>query len=113
VSGICGFLLQRAERAGRTGASMYDPLAIGVAIDRTLVQAPPMRVDVETTGSVTRGETVINRSGKISRHELRTFPEGNRYLAAGADPAAPNAEVATTVDAERFVQLLLSRIRGK
>ena len=92
---------------------MYDPLAIGVAIDRTLVQAPPMRVDVETTGGLARGATVINRSGKISRHELRTFPEGDRYVATGADPVAPNADVATTVDAERFVQLLLSRIGRK
>ena len=106
-------LLQRAERAGRTGASMYDPLAIGVAIDRTLVQAPPMHVDVETTGRVTRGETVANRSGKVSRHELRTFPEGERYVATGAERVAPNADVATTVDAERFVQLLLARIQGK
>ena len=113
VSDIGGFLLQRAERAGRTGASMYDPLAIGVAIDRTLVQAPPMRVDVETTGRVTRGETVANRSGKVSRHELRTFPEGERYVATGAERVAPNADVATTVDAERFVQLLLARIEGK
>jgi purine nucleosidase len=107
------FLLQRADRAGRTGASMYDPLAIGVAIDRTLVQAVPMHVDVETTGRVTRGETVTNRSGKVSRHELRTFPEGDRYVATGTERVAPNADVATTVDAERFVQLLLSRIEGK
>jgi inosine-uridine nucleoside N-ribohydrolase len=113
VSGIGAFMLQRADRAGRTGASMYDPLAIGVAIDRTLVQVAPMRVDVETTGRVTRGETVTNRSGKVSRHELRTFPEGDRYVATGAERVAPNADVATMVDAERFVQLLLSRIEGK
>ena len=113
VSGIGAFLLQRAERAGRTGAGMYDPLAIGVAIDRTLVQVAPMRVDVETTGRVTRGETVTNRSGRVSRHELRTFPEGDRYVATGAERVAPNADVATTVDAERFVQLLLSRFEGK
>jgi pyrimidine-specific ribonucleoside hydrolase len=113
VSEIGGFLLQRADRAGLTGAPMYDPLAIGVAIDRTIVQAVPMHVDVETTGRVTRGETVTNRSGKVSRHELRTFPEGDRYVATGAERVAPNADVATTVDAERFVQLFLSRIEGK
>jgi purine nucleosidase len=113
VSDIGAFLLQRAGRAGRTGAGMYDPLAIGVAIDRTLVQVAPMRVDVETTGRVTRGETVTNRSGKVSRHELRTFPEGDRYVATGAEPVAPNADVATMADAERFVLLLLSRVEGK
>lgn len=113
VSGIGAFLLERAERAGRSGAGMYDPVAIGVAIDRTLVQVTPMHIDVETTGRVTRGETVANRSGRVSRHELRTFPEGDRYVATGADRVAPNADVATMVDAERFVQLLLSRIKGK
>ena len=113
VSEIGGFLLQRADRAGLAGAPMYDPLAIGVAIDRTIVQAVPMHVDVETTGRVTRGETVTNRSGKVSRHELRTFPEGDRYVATGAERVAPNADVATTVDGERFAQLLLSRIEGK
>lgn len=113
VSDIGAFLLQRADRAGRTGASMYDPLAVGVAIDRTIIQAVPMRVDVETTGRVTRGETVTNRSGKVSRHELRTFPEGDRFVATGAEQVTPNADVATTVDAERFVQLLLSRMEGK
>jgi inosine-uridine nucleoside N-ribohydrolase len=113
VSDIGAFLLQRAERAGRPGASMYDPLAIGVAIDRTLVEVVPMRVDVETTGRVTRGETVTNRSGKVSRHDLRTFPEGDRYVATGAERVAPNADVATMVDGERFVQLLLSRVQGK
>jgi inosine-uridine nucleoside N-ribohydrolase len=113
VSDVGGFLLQRADRAGRPGASMYDPLAIGVAIDRTLVQVTPMHVDVETTGRVTRGETVANRSLKVSRHELRTFPEGDRYVATGVERVAPNADVATMVDAERSVQLLLSRIKGK
>jgi inosine-uridine nucleoside N-ribohydrolase len=113
VSDIGAFLLQRADRAGRTGAPMYDPLAIGVAIDRTLVQVAPMRVDVETTGRVTRGETVTNRSGKVSRHELRTFPDGDRYVATGSERVVPNADVAVMVDAERFVQLLLSRIEGK
>jgi len=34
---------------------MYDPLAVGVAIDSTLVKAPAMHVDVETRGEFTRG----------------------------------------------------------
>jgi len=35
---------------------MYDPLAVGVAIDARLVKAPPMHVDVETRGEFSRGE---------------------------------------------------------
>jgi inosine-uridine nucleoside N-ribohydrolase len=113
VYGIGTFLLQRAERFRRPGASMYDPLAIGVAIDRTLIQVAPMRIDVETTGRITRGETVANRSGRVSKHELRTFPEGDRYVAVPAEAVNPNADVAIEVDAERFVQMLLSRVQGK
>jgi inosine-uridine nucleoside N-ribohydrolase len=113
VSGIGAFLLQRAERSRRAGASMYDPLAVGVAIDRTLIQSAPMRIDVETTGRVTRGETVANRSGKVSKHELRTFPEGDRYVAVPAEAVAPNAEVVIEVNSERFAQMLLSRVQGK
>jgi inosine-uridine nucleoside N-ribohydrolase len=112
VVDIGTFLVARAERFGNAGAAMYDPLAIGVAIDPTLVQATPMRVDVETAGTITRGETVTNRSGVVHAHELRSFPEGERYVATGAQPITPNANVATTVDADRFVKLLLSKLKG-
>ena len=113
VVDIGTFLVLRGERSGNTGAAMYDPLAVGVAIDRTLVQVTPMRVDVETTGNITRGQTVTNRSGVVHAHELRAFPEGERYVATGAQPVTANANVATTVDADRFLQLLVSRIQGK
>jgi hypothetical protein len=43
---------------------------------------------------------------------LRAFPEGERYVATGAQPITPNANVATTVDADRFAKLLLSRMKG-
>ncbi len=42
---------------------MYDPSAVAVAIDSTLVKAQAMHVDVETRGEFTRGETVGNRHG--------------------------------------------------
>jgi inosine-uridine nucleoside N-ribohydrolase len=112
VVDIGTFLVARAERFGNAGAAMYDPLAIAVAIDPTLVQATPMRVDVETAGTITRGETVANRSGVVHAHELRAFPEGERYVATGAQPIAPNANVAMTVDADRFAKLLLSKMKG-
>jgi inosine-uridine nucleoside N-ribohydrolase len=112
VVDIGTFLVARAERFGNAGAAMYDPLAIGVAIDPTLVQVTPMRVDVETAGTITRGETVTNRSGVVHDHELRSFPEGERYVATGAQPITPNANVATTVDADRFAKLLLSKLKS-
>lgn len=88
---------------------MYDPLAVGVAIDSTLVKAPAMHVDVETRGEFTRGETVANRRNAIERNVL----EGDRYVIEGVDPVSPNAKVCVDVDAERFLKLFVSRIQGK
>lgn len=88
---------------------MYDPLAVGVAIDPTLVKAPEMHVDVETRGEFTRGETVANRRGAVERNVLR----GDRYIIEGVDPVQPNAKVCTEVEADRFLQMFVSRIQGK
>ena len=68
---------------------MYDPLAVGVAIDSTLVKAPDMHVDVETRGDFTRGETVANRQGEVERNVLH----GDRYVIEGVDRVSPNAKV--------------------
>jgi purine nucleosidase len=113
VFGIGSFLVDAAEKRGASGAAMYDPLAVGAAIDSTLLVAVPMRVDVETAGRLTRGETVANRGGIRELVELRTFPEGARYVFTGAtERVTPNAAVATDVRAERFLDLLLSRVRA-
>jgi purine nucleosidase len=113
VFGIGEFLVAAAERRGAAGAAMYDPLAVGAAIDPTLIVAAPMRVDVETTGRLTRGETVANREGRRELRELRRFADGERYVFTGASEAVvANAAVATDVQAERFLELLLTRIRS-
>ena len=88
---------------------MYDPLAVGVAIDPTLVKAPAMHVDVETRGDFTRGETVANRHGYIERNVLH----GDRYVIEGVDQVPANAKVCTDVEADRFLQMFVSRIQGK
>ena len=106
---IAGFLIGLSEKFGSGGTPMYDPLAVGVAIDATLVKAPAMHVDVETRGEFTRGETVANRHGYIERNVLH----GDRYVIEGADKVEPNATVCTEVDADRFLQMFVSRIRGK
>jgi len=84
-------------------------MAVGVAIDDTLVKAPEMRVDVETRGEFTRGETVANRSGSVERNVLH----GDRYVIEGVDKVMPNAKVCVDVDADRFLQLFVSRIKRK
>jgi inosine-uridine nucleoside N-ribohydrolase len=88
---------------------MYDPLAVGVAIDSSLVEAPEMHVDVETRGEFTRGETVANRQGYVERNVLH----GDRYIIEGVDPVKANAKVCVNVDAPRFLRLFVSRIQGK
>src|SRR6516225_601353 len=45
---VAKFLVQLSAKFGSPGSPMYDPLAVGVAIDATLVKAPAMHVDVET-----------------------------------------------------------------
>jgi purine nucleosidase len=109
ISGVAKFLVDLAAQFGSPGTPMYDPLAVGVAIDATLVKAPAMQVDVETRGEFTRGETVANRHGYVERNVLH----GDHYEIEGADKVEPNAKVCTDVEADRFLQLFVSRIKGK
>jgi purine nucleosidase len=106
---VASFLVDLSAKFGSQGTPMYDPLAVGVAIDSTLVRAPPMHVDVETRGEFTRGETVANRRGAIERNVLH----GDRYVIEALDRVEPNAKVCVDVEADRFLQLFVSRIRGK
>jgi len=68
-----------------------------------------MHVDVETRGEFTRGETVANRRNEIERNVLH----GDRYIIEGVDKVKPNAKVCIEVQADRFLQLFISRIQRK
>ncbi len=103
------FLIDLSAQFGSSGTPMYDPLAVGVAIDATLVKAPEMHVDVETRGEFTRGETVENSRGMVERNVLH----GDHYVIEGLDKVVPNAKVCVDVEADRFLQLFVSRIKGK
>ncbi len=103
------YLIDLSAQFGLPGSPMYDPLAVGVAIDATLVKSPEMHVDVETRGEFTRGETVANRHGTVERNVLR----GDHYVIEGIDKVTPNAKVCVDVEADRFLQLFVSRIKGK
>ena len=109
ISAVARYLIDLSAQFGSPGTPMYDPLAVGVAIDSTLVKASPMHVDVETRGEFTRGETVGNRHGYVERNVLH----GDRYVIEGMDKVSPNAKVCVEVDAERFLRLFVSRIQGK
>jgi purine nucleosidase len=103
------YLIELSAKFGFDGTPMYDPLAVGVTIDASLVKAPPMHIDVETRGEFTRGETVANRHCSVERNVLH----GDRYVIEGIDKVEPNAKVCVDVEADRFLELLVSRIGGK
>jgi inosine-uridine nucleoside N-ribohydrolase len=106
---VAKYLINLSAQFDSPGTPMYDPLAVGVAIDSTLVKAPEMHVDVETRGDFTRGETVANRRGYVERNILH----GDHYVIEGVDRVPANAKVCVDVEAERFLQLFVSRIQGK
>lgn len=109
IAKIADFYLTRSEKSGYSGAAMYDPLAVGIALDPTLGTLREMHVDVETNGEFTRGETVANRMGSDENNVLR----GDHYEIEGVIPLKPNARVCMASDADRFLQMFVSRVRGK
>jgi purine nucleosidase len=109
IHGVTKYLLDLSAKFGSDGTPMYDPLAVGVAIDSTLVETSAMHVDVETRGEFTRGETVANRHGYVERNVL----DGDHFVIQGVDQVSPNAKVCVAVDAPRFLQLFVSRIQGR
>ena len=80
------------KESGRDACVMHDPLAVGVAIDPSLVVAEPLPCDVIDRQGLTRGMMLVDRDS--------TLPE-----------AAP-VMVATAVDAERFISLFLDVVCG-
>jgi purine nucleosidase len=77
------FYFERMEKMlGQRIFTMHDPLAVAVALDPTLVETRRAAVDVETSGRLTTGATIVDWRGQWGR--------------------LANAEVAVAVDAERF-----------
>jgi len=106
---VLKYLVALSQKFGVDGTAMYDPLAVGAAIDRSVIQTQPMHVDVETRGQFTRGETVANRRNAIERN----VPHEDRLWIESLDPVPPNVQVAVGSNAEKFAELFISRIRGK
>lgn len=62
-------------------AHLHDPLAAAVALDPDLVRCRPTTVDVELTGTLTRGMTIADWSNRWGR-------EHNALVGVDVDPAA-------------------------
>ncbi len=103
------FMVSTGKKYGMEGAAMYDPLAMGVAIDPGVVTTRLMRVDVETQGQFTRGETVANREGYNEHYVL----EGDHYTIDRLEKLPANARVCVDVKPQRFLDMFVSRIKGK
>ncbi|BCI51964.1 nucleoside hydrolase [Mycolicibacterium litorale] len=71
-------------------AHLHDPLAAAVALDPDLVQYRPATVDVEVTGTLTRGMTIADWNGRWGR--------------------PPNALVGIGVDAGVFFDRFIARV---
>jgi inosine-uridine nucleoside N-ribohydrolase len=84
-----GFDFEAKRGDGRM--TLHDPLAVGVAVDPTLVSFEALHVAVECTGRLTRGMTVADR---------RSHRPG----------PAPTCRAALDVDAPRFLRLFLERL---
>jgi len=82
--------LTRYPRFAKNGqTNLHDPLAVGVVIEPTLVQLQPVHIDVETTGRLTAGATLVR--------------------ALRPDDTA-NIQIATAVDSARFETFFIERV---
>ena len=107
VADISDFYIGFSERIGFEGADLHDPLAVGMAFDRSFAkEIKSMRIDVETKGELTYGETVANRHLLVESFE----DVGDHYEITSFPKVEPNAEVPTIVDGDRFVTTFIERL---
>jgi purine nucleosidase len=73
---------------------LHDPMTIAVVADPTLVTTAKYHVNIETVSNLNRGQTIADRR---TRH-----PESSKQF--------PNAQICTSIDGERFLQLFMDRV---
>ncbi|MFB2981173.1 nucleoside hydrolase [Microseira sp. BLCC-F43] len=76
------------DNEGFYGCYLHDPLAMGVAIDPSLVKTESLYMMVETQGRFTTGMSLADRR---DRRDEKTNP--------------PNVDACLDVDTQRFMQL--------
>ena len=91
VAELSDFFQRFHERSyGFEGSPIHDAMAVAHVIDSTLVTVRKANVAVETSSELCDGRTVVDLRGVTGRPE--------------------NAEVGVDVDADRFLDLLVTRI---
>ena len=73
---------------------LHDPMAVAAVVDPTLFVTGEYHVDIETAGSLTRGQTIADRRDWL--------PYGHRER--------PNASICIGVDGGRFLRLFVERL---
>src|ERR1700721_1843568 len=86
---VAPFQIGTYQGTGFGGGAVPGALAVGAVIDRSLLKTQDMRVDIETDGKFTRGETVGNRGNAVDR----MFPKGTRLKTMGGDRGQPKWHV--------------------
>ena len=89
LNGVCRFV---EERGFGSYCGLIDSLAVAAALDRSLFSTLKLKVGIETKGELTLGETVVDRREHFRWDHL------------------PTVEVASDVDSDRFLDLLLRTI---
>jgi purine nucleosidase len=101
IEGATSFYMDfYAAVVGEDGCRLHDPLAVAIAIDESLARLVTTRVEVETDGRWTMGETVADLAG------VRGSP-----WPVGWEPE-DNARVALEVSAEEFLERFVERVRS-
>ena len=107
VAAIGDFYIGFSESLGFSGGELYDPLTVGMAIDKTFAtELRPMHIDVETKGELTYGETVANRY--LYLEAIKDV--GDHYEITHFPRVEPNAEVPLVIDGERFIEMFIERV---
>ena len=93
VAELSDFFQRFHERSyGFEGSPIHDAMAVAHVLDPTLVTARKVNVAVERSSELCDGRTVVDLRGVTGRPE--------------------NADVGVDVDADRFLELLVSRIES-
>jgi purine nucleosidase len=90
VDALRFYLELHAQYDGFYGAFIHDPFAVAAALDRSLVRAQPVFVDVETGRGLAHGMTVADWRGLTRK--------------------APNLDVAIEGDADVFIDRFIERV---
>jgi purine nucleosidase len=90
------------------GPNLHDPLAVSSLIRPDILKFEDYRVEIETMGAVTAGESVGWKHAP-ARHAAPLETTGAAE-SANDFPWRTNAKVATGVDSQKFFELLISRL---